>query len=106
MNWKTDFRSIYYAGAPEPDDPRLSPADTALLVIDIQNTYLERPDRARLDPAERAAYDAWTPFHDRMNHQVIPRTAALLSAARAAGIECLFARIACHTDDGRDRSLS
>ena len=81
-------------------------ADTALLVIDIQNTYLERPDRARLDPAERAAYDAWTPFHDRMNHQVIPRTAALLSAARAAGIECLFARIACHTDDGRDRSLS
>ena len=40
MNWKTDFRSIYYAGAPEPDDPRLSPADTALLVIDIQNTYL------------------------------------------------------------------
>ena len=25
---------------------------------------------------------------------------------RAAGIECLFARIACHTADGRDRSLS
>lgn len=106
MNWKTDFRSIYYAGAPEPDDPQLSPDDTALLVIDIQNTYLERPDRTVLSPAKQAAYDDWTPFHDRMNHQVIPRTAALLAAARAAGMECLFARIACHTDDGRDRSLS
>jgi biuret amidohydrolase len=26
--------------------------------------------------------------------------------ARSHGIECIFARIACHTDDGRDRSLS
>ncbi|MGB3146148.1 MAG: cysteine hydrolase family protein [Paracoccaceae bacterium] len=106
MSWKTDFRSIYYAGAPEPDDPVLTPADTALLVIDVQNTYLERPDRAGLDAAGKAAYDAWTPFHDRMNSQVIPRTAALLARARAAGVECVFARIACHTKDGRDRSLS
>ena len=32
-------------GAPEPDDPVLDPKETALLVIDVQNTYLERPDR-------------------------------------------------------------
>jgi nicotinamidase-related amidase len=41
-----------------------------------------------------------------MHKTVIPRTTELLKLARANGIECLFARIACHTNDGRDRSLS
>jgi nicotinamidase-related amidase len=106
MSWKTRHRSFYYQGAPEPEDLDFKPAETALLVIDIQNTYLERPDRATLDAAGQAQYDAWTPFHERMNGQVIPRTAELLRWARRNGIECLFARIACQTADGRDRSLS
>ena len=106
MTWKTAYRSIYYAQAPEPATPVLPVATSALLVIDVQNTYLDRPDRAELSAADQATYDLWTPFHDRMHGQVIPRTAALLTRARAAGMECLFARIACHTSDGRDRSLS
>jgi nicotinamidase-related amidase len=106
MSWKTDFRSLYYDGAPEPDDPVLVPKETAVLVIDIQNIYLERPDRAKLSPAEQRRYDLWTPFHGRMHKLVIPNTARMLKLARANGIECLFARIACHTRDGRDRSLS
>jgi nicotinamidase-related amidase len=106
MSWKTAYRSIYYATAPEPETPVLTPAETAILVIDVQNTYLERPDRGGLSPADQAQFDLWTPFHTRMHSQVIPRTAQLLAQARKAGIECLFARIACHTDNGRDRSLS
>ena len=106
MSWKTSHRSLYYQGAPEPDDPVLNPNETALLVIDIQNTYVERPDRASLLPAEQERFDLWTPFHDRMRKSVIPNTAGMLEFARANGIECLFARIACHTKDGRDRSLS
>jgi nicotinamidase-related amidase len=106
MSWKTGYRSIYYDGAPEPDDPDLTPATTALLIIDVQNTYLVRPNRAALSSDEQARFDAWTPFHDRMHTTVIPRTAALLGKLRGAGVECLFARIACHTKDGRDRSLS
>lgn len=106
MNWKTGFRSIYYEGAPEPDDPVIDPATTAFLVIDVQNTYLERPDPAGLSAEERRRFDSWTPFHDRMHGQVIPRAAEMLAFCRARGIECLFARIACHTLDGRDRSLS
>ncbi|RUX33048.1 cysteine hydrolase family protein [Mesorhizobium sp. M2A.F.Ca.ET.042.01.1.1] len=106
MSWKTGFRSLYYLGAPEPDDPVLVPAQTAILIIDVQNTYLERPDRASLSPQEQQRYDLWTPFHERMHGTVIPNTARLLELARANGIECLFARIACHTKDGRDRSLS
>lgn len=106
MNWKTDFRSIYYEGAPEPEDFVLVPGRTALLVIDVQNTYLERPERASLSAAERDRYDRWTPFHERMHGQVIPRSQALLEAFRAAGGHCLFARIGCHRRDGLDRSLS
>ncbi len=106
MSWKTSYRSIYYQGAPEPDDLVLPVKETALLVIDVQNTYLERPARAKLSKAEQDRFDAWTPFHERMHSQVVPHTAELLKLCRAKGIECLFARIATHTLNGRDRSLS
>ncbi|QFT96908.1 Peroxyureidoacrylate/ureidoacrylate amidohydrolase RutB [Roseovarius sp. THAF8] len=98
-NWKTAFRSFYYETAEEPEDIALDPASTALLVIDIQNTYLEAPD----DDIEARR---WQPFFDRMNDIVIPNNARLIEWARAEGIEVMFARIACQTEDGRDRSLS
>jgi nicotinamidase-related amidase len=106
MNWKTDFRSIYYDGAPEPEDMALKPEETAFLVIDVQNVYLQRPDRAVLNRENQRRYDAWTPFHERMRNIVIPRTAQLLKLFRANGIECVFARIATQTRDGRERSIS
>ena len=99
MNWKTTYRSFYYATAGEPDDIILGPEETALLVIDIQNTYLEaKPDR---DDNAR-----WQPFFERMNNTVIPNTASLIADARTRGVEVIFARIACLKQDGRDRSLS
>jgi biuret amidohydrolase len=99
MNWKTAYRSFYYQNAEQPDDIILSPDKTALLVIDVQNTYMQPSD----DPAEAAR---WQPFYDRMNHQVIPNTAKLIQDARQRGVEVIFARIACLKNDGRDRSLS
>ncbi len=98
-DWKTAYRSFYYANAEEPDDLVLPPSETALLVIDIQNTYLEVPD----DKAEAAR---WQPFFERMNKIVIPNTVTLTNWARKARVEVMFARIACQTEDGRDRSLS
>ncbi len=106
MTWKTQYRSLYYDGAPESSDPVLLPKETALLVIDIQNTYLVRPDRATLGVDEQRRFDAWDGFHGRMKTQVIPRTTQLLKFARANGIECIFARIATQSRDGRERSLS
>ena len=107
MSWKTRNRSFYYADAPAPADPVLDPASTALLVIDMQNTYVERAPRDSLaSEAERARFDGWTPFHERMREVVIPGVAAAQALFRARGLEVLHARIACHTADGRDRSLS
>ncbi len=98
-DWKNAYRSFYYQKAEPPEDIVLGVDDTALLIIDIQNTYLEVPS----DPDEAAR---WAPFFERMNGTVIPNTAGLADWARERGVEVMFARIACLTEDGRDRSLS
>jgi len=99
MNWKQAYRSFYYATAPEPEEPQLPKAETAMLSIDVQNIYLqERPD-----PLER---ERWAPFQRRMRETVIPNTQALQQAFRANCIDVMHARIACLLEDGRDRSLS
>ena len=99
MSWKTNYRSFYYQGAPEPQDIILNASETALLVIDIQNKYMQVPD----DPAESKR---WAPFFKRMNSIVIPNTISLIETCREKNVEVLFARIACLKEDGRDRSLS
>jgi len=85
MTWKTAYRSIYYDGAPEPADPNLFKESTALLIIDVQNTYFTRPDRASLSADEQRRYDAWNPFHERMREIVIPRTRELLGLFAGTG---------------------
>ncbi|ACN16487.1 putative nicotinamidase-related amidohydrolase [Desulforapulum autotrophicum HRM2] len=99
MGWKTNYRSFYYENAPEPDDFVFKKEETALLVIDIQNTYLQPPE----DPAEQKR---WAPFLKRMNSTVIPNTAKLMTHFRDNGMDVLFARIACLKENGKDRSLS
>lgn len=98
-DWKNAYRSFYYANAEAPGDPELVPDETALLVIDIQNTYMEAPEDA-------AEAERWGPFFRRMNDTVIPNTVELIDTCRTKGFEVIFARIACLTEDGRDRSLS
>lgn len=106
-SWKTAWRSFYYAGAPEAPDPVLVKGKVALLVIDVQNTYLARPeDRSALPPLERAREAAWDGFHERMHGIVIPTIARLIERFRAGAGPVMFARIACLTPDGADRSLS
>ena len=99
MNWKTDYRSFYYENAPEPADLALAADETALLSIDVQNTYMSPSD----NPAEQAR---WAPFHARMNEIVIPTTAKLQNSFRQHGMDVLHARIACLLENGKDRSLS
>jgi hypothetical protein len=82
MSWETVHRSFYYEDAPAHEDIVLVPAATALLVIDIQNTYLE----PKPDPADDAR---WQPFFERMRATVIPNTARLIAACR---VLVLFAR--------------
>ena len=98
-DWKTAYRSFYYQKAGCPEDIVLSRHETAVLVIDIQNTYMETP-------SNHGEAIRWKPFLDRMHKTVIPNTVRLVTLGRNYGLEIIFARIACLTEDGRDRSLS
>jgi len=97
--WQHAYRSFYYANAPVPADPVLPADRTVLLVIDVQNVYLVEPE----DKQEKAR---WQPFFDRMHQTVIPNIARLIKHCRERSVEVVYARIACQTADGRDRSLS
>ncbi|MDP4908472.1 MAG: cysteine hydrolase [Burkholderiaceae bacterium] len=98
-SWKTAYRSFYYEHAPTPEELDLDPEKTALLVIDVQNAYMTESS----DSAERAR---WAPFMARMHNQVIPNIQRLIEVSRSKSMNVMFARIACQTPDGRDRSLS
>lgn len=98
-SWKTAYRSFYYEHAPLPEDITLDPSKTALLVIDVQNAYMTESN----DPVER---NRWKPFMERMHQRVIPNIQRLIERCRAKNMNVMFARIACQTPDGRDRSLS
>lgn len=105
-DWKNAFRSFYYATMEDIPDVVLPEKETALLVIDLQNTYLQDEPSTPRTPAEQAEFERWQPFFRRMRGIVLPAVKRLLSEFRARGMRVIFARIACLTADGSDRSLS
>lgn len=101
-NWRHAYRSFYYETMPDDlPDIVLEPAVTALLVIDLQVCYL--PETPSDDLSE---WNRWKPFRERLENVVLPNTQKLLGRFRSMERDVIFARIACLTPDGRDRSLS
>ena len=72
----------------------IEPARTALLLVDAQNHVM--------DPA---AHPPRPEFEADASAIAIPNMAALLAAARGAGLEVVYTVIENLTRDGRDRSL-
>ncbi len=105
MHWKDRYRSFYYATMAEVPDVALDPKATGLLVIDVQNAFLDDQPRDRT-PAEQMEFQRWQPFFRRMRSLVIPSIQRLLATFRAGGRPVYFVRIAGLTADGSDRSLS
>ena len=105
MHWKDRYRSFYYATMAEVPDVVLDLKSTGLLVIDVQNAFLDDQPHDR-SPAELMEFQRWQPFFRRMRSLVIPSIQRLLAAFRVAGRPVYFVRIAGLTADGADRSLS
>lgn len=83
----------------------LVPAETALLLVDVQN-YNCRWDGAEyagLDEAEKKQRYGY--FFDRMTATGVPNMQRLQQACRRAGIEVTYTVIESLTEEGRDRSL-
>lgn len=72
----------------------LKPAETAILVIDVQRSEVQ-PEVLDRDPSYGAAIEG----------RVLPALSRLVAGARAAGCEIVYTVIEALTKDGRDRSL-
>lgn len=106
FGWQQRHMSFYYEGIQDLPDIDLPLDETALLVIDIQTCYLAPDNTPAMGTAAYAEWQRWQPFYKRMEEIVIPNTKHLIDAFRAQEADVFFARIACLTKDGRDRSLS
>lgn len=72
----------------------LKPAETAVLVIDVQRSEAE-PDKLAREPA----------YAQALTERMLPALEQLVTGARAAGCEIVYTVIEALTKDGRDRSL-
>ncbi len=91
------FCSFYYQVCPSDNtELKLEKANTALLVIDLQRVYTKLADK---DPR-------WNALSKRLNETVLPNVKKIEALFRKNKQDVIFARIACHLKDGRDRSLS
>lgn len=92
-----DFCSFYYKVYPSEDrELIIDKSNTALLVIDLQKVYTKLVDT---DPR-------WYEFSKRLFDTVLPNVKKVEKLFRQNKQDVIFARIACHLKDGRDRSLS
>lgn len=80
--------------ARQPRDRRLHPRETAVLVVDAQNS--EIADDIRLTKPE---------YHAAMRGRALPAMRRLIDGARGRGCEIVYTVIESLTRDGRDRSL-
>lgn len=103
---KDKYLSIYYESTPGGKSVNLDPSKTALLIIDMQNQFVLRDfgDALQIKEETPKEWKRWEPFFDRLHDIVIPNTKELLDYFRKNKIEVTHARIACKTNDGRDRS--
>ena len=83
-----------------PRETRFSPADTALLFVDMQKIFcLPGKDPAHPD------FGPDTYYHRRLREMVIPNQVKMLARARASGMQVMHTIIEALTEDGRDVSL-
>lgn len=111
-NWRTAYRSFYYAGLSASDltEVVLPVASTALLLIDLQRGFYDPAPLPREADAEaKAEYRRWAPYRRRMAGIVLPNAQRLLTRFRSdakSARNIIYVRITSRTSDGRDRSLS
>lgn len=83
----------------------LTPAQSALLFIDVQNFSAHRKGAEFADLAEAEFREKYGWFFDELKARVIPNMQALQAGCRKAGVEVMYTTIESLTLDGRDRSL-
>ena len=104
MKLDKKFVSFYYDGVDEFPDIPLKKDTTMLLIIDYQNEFCD-PDSGEAKAFKEAGdWDRWAPYFRRMQEETIPNTRRVLDFFRDHDMLVSYGLIACHRQDGRDRS--
>ena len=99
------YCSFYYELDEDYGEIVVDGSRTALLIVDMQYHFLTRPDTSGMSAREKAYYERWEYFYERIDNEVIPNNARLLSAFRERGMLVAHARITGQLANGMDRSL-
>lgn len=83
----------------------LTPSQSALLFIDVQNFSANRKGAEFVDLSEAEFAQKYGWYFEQLNTRVIPNMQAIQGACREAGVEVMYTTIESLTLDGRDRSL-
>ena len=83
----------------------LTPSQSALLFIDVQNFSAHRKSAEFINLSEAEFVQKYGWFFDQLNTRVIPNMQTIQRACRDAGVEVMYTTIESLTLDGRDRSL-
>lgn len=95
---KNSYLSVYYEDGIYHEVESICQKSSALLIIDLQNTY------ANLGKTENTS--RFKDFAKRLENTVIPNTQKLLFEFRRRKMPVIYCRIASHLKNGNDRSLS
>lgn len=95
------YCSFYYAPDPIDDTLHFDANRTALLLIDLQNYFVDPPKDLNEPDMER-----WRPFYDEVHNIVVPNNKKLLDKCREKGITIVHITIVSQFEDGRERSIS
>jgi len=98
------YLSFYYDTTEEFPEIRLDPKKTALCIVDMQNEFVLRDFGEAIEFKKNGEWERWIPFHDRLDEIAIPNNKKLLDFFRENKLTVTFGRIACHREDGEDRS--
>ncbi|MDS1030878.1 cysteine hydrolase [Bacillota bacterium LX-D] len=98
-------QTLYYEFVPADAAPIApDPQKTALLIVDMQNQFVNKDYGDADDARNKGMWDKWEYFYNRLENIVIPNNKKLLDFFRKNKLEVTFGRIACYHKDGRDRS--
>ena len=101
MKVNNRYCSFYYRNDPVTHEISYRPNETALMLIDLQNYFVDRPDFG----SEQEAHE-WEEMYRYIHETVIPNNERLLTFARENEILVVHAVIESSFEDGRERSLS
>ena len=99
------YCTLYYEDDDDYGAVEIDRANTALLVIDMQPVFVNRPHIENPTEAQRRHAERWEQFYRAIDQTVIPNNELILEAFRERGMSVNFARITSLKRDGSDRSL-